>query len=69
MKHISFYTEPGIEAKRSFFIVAANREIGDQCQHKALSEGYRYHGTVIVQDDFREVYAGDFIKKDWVLLQ
>ena len=67
MKHVSFYTLPGIDAKQSFYIINDTREQGDQVQHKALTEGYRYHGTVIVQDDLKEVNRNDFIKKDWSL--
>lgn len=65
MKHISFYTLPGIDAKQSFYIVSESRDQSDQVQHKAISEGYRYHGNVVLQDDFREVKGNDFIKKDW----
>ena len=67
MKHVSFYTMPGIDAKQSFYIINKSREEGDQIQHKAITAGYRYHGTVIVQDDLKEVQGADFIKPDWKL--
>ena len=67
MKQVSFYTLPGIDAKQSFYIINDSREQNDRVQHKALTEGYRYHGTVIVQDDLKEVKREAFLEKDWIL--
>ena len=67
MRYISFFTEPGLNATKSFYVVLDKKEQSDQIQHKALSEGYLYHGTVMVQDNFCEVKGADFIQKDWKL--
>ena len=67
MKHVSFYTLPGIEATKSFYIINDTREQGDEIQHKAITQGYRYHGTVIVQDDLTCVTRESFLEKGWKL--
>lgn len=67
MKHVSFYTLPGIEATKSFYIINDTREQGDEIQHKAITQGYRYHGTVIVQDDLTQIKRDAFLQKDWTL--
>jgi hypothetical protein len=68
MKHVSFFTTPGIgPGNRSFYIISDSRERSDQVQHKAITAGYRYHGTVMVEDDLKEVKVEAFLQKDWEL--
>ena len=66
MKQVSFYTTAGIgPGQRSFYVICESKERMERVQHKALTEGYRYHGTVQVEDDLKEIKAESFLQKGW----